>query len=537
MSVNEALRALRDRWGIVVICLLLAVLGAGLATYLTPRQYSSDVTLYVSLQGRAESSDAAYQASQLAKERVVSYGPLLTDERILQPVIDRLRLGVTTAQLAGKIAVTVEPETVVLQAVVTDSSPDRAAAVANALAEEFVGLVQQLEEPFGPAPPPPAPGRAPTPSTQIGAEIIRPATSSAAPVSPNPPFNLALGAALGLLLGVTAAFVRNARDTSIRSPKRLQELSSAPVLSQIAYDGGVPQCPMTIDERFGSPRAEAFRKLRTNLQFLDHSSRHKVIVVTSSVVGEGKTTTACNLALAMAQAGHRVLLMDANLRRPQVSEYLGLDPGPGLTNVLTQNVSWEYTRQRWNVGAFDVMPAGPVPSKPSDLLASWMMADLLYDVRQQYGFVIVDTPALSPVTDAAAVAARADGAVLVVQHRKASEEQVAGALDALHAVSARLLGTVLTMTPRRRRGRVRSYPEPSSTRARPVEQFTSAAAHGRPSEPPPSAGAIQQAGRQHAVPRSVQQDGGHPAVEEDGAAPQQAVANGSAQRPSGTPRP
>ena len=230
---------------------------------------------------------------------------------------------------------------------------------------------------------------------------------------------------------------------------------SVPVLSEIAYDSGVPRAPMTIDERFGSPRAEAFRRLRTNLQFLDHSNRHKVIVVTSSVVGEGKTTTACNLALALAQAGHRVLLMDANLRRPQVSEYLGLDPGPGLTNILTQNVSWEYTRQRWNEGAFDVLPAGPVPAKPSDLLASWMMADLLYDLRQQYGFVIVDTPALWPVTDAAALAARADGAVLVVQHRKSSEEQVAGARDALHAVSARLLGTVLTMTPRGRRGRGR----------------------------------------------------------------------------------
>ena len=538
MSVNEALRILRERFGIVVICLLLAVLGAGVATSMTPRQYSSDVTLYVSLQGRAESSDAAYQASQLAKERVVSYGPLLTDERILQPVIDRLQLRLTTAQLASRIAVTVEPETVVLQAAVTDGSPERAAAIANALAEEFVGLVQQLEEPFGPAPPPPAPGRAPVPSTQIGAQIIRPATSSATPVSPNPPFNLAIGAALGLLVGVTAAFVRAARDTSVRSSKRLQELVSAPVLSEIAYDSGVPRAPMTIDERFGSPRAEAFRRLRTNLQFLDHSNRHKVIVVTSSVVGEGKTTTACNLALALAQAGHRVLLMDANLRRPQVSEYLGLDPGPGLTNILTQNVSWEYTRQRWNEGAFDVLPAGPVPAKPSDLLASWMMADLLYDLRQQYGFVIVDTPALWPVTDAAALAARADGAVLVVQHRKASEEQVAGARDALHAVSARLLGTVLTMTPRGRRGRgrVRSYPEPSSMRARPADQFTSAPQSARPSESPLPAGP-NQPGRKPAVPRQLQQDGVHTAVDEDGAALQQPVANGSVPRSSGTPRP
>ena len=101
MSVNEALRILRERWRIVLLCLLVAVAGAGIATSLTPRQYSSDVTLYVSLQGQAESSDEAYQASQLAKERVSSYAPLLKDERITQPVIDRLQLPTTAAQLAS----------------------------------------------------------------------------------------------------------------------------------------------------------------------------------------------------------------------------------------------------------------------------------------------------------------------------------------------------------------------------------------------------------------------------------------------------
>ena len=180
MTLNDVLRIVRRRWRVVLACLLLGLAAAGVVTYLTPREYSSDVTLYVSLEGRADSSDAAYQASQLAKERVVSYAPLLQDERITQPVIDRLQLPMTAAQLARHITVTVQPDTVVLSAAVTDTSPDRAAAIANALAEEFVGLVQQLEQPFGPetaAPttaPAPAGARAPRPPRRRPRPRLRP---------------------------------------------------------------------------------------------------------------------------------------------------------------------------------------------------------------------------------------------------------------------------------------------------------------------------------------------------------------------------
>ena len=236
VSVNTALRIVRTRWRIVTLCLLLGLLGAGAATYLTPKEYSSDVTLYVSLQGRADSSDAAYQAGQLAKDRVVSYAPLLKDERITQPVIDKLRLGITAGQLADRIQVTVQPDTVVLSAAVTDVSPQRAADIANALASEFVGLVGDLEQPIGPAPPPPAPGQSAAQPTKIGVQIIRPASAVLVPISPRPAFNLALGAALGLLVGLAAAFLRDSRDTRLRSGERLREISGAPVLAEIPHE-------------------------------------------------------------------------------------------------------------------------------------------------------------------------------------------------------------------------------------------------------------------------------------------------------------
>lgn len=547
MSVNEALRIVRTRWRTVVVCLLLGLLGAGVATTLTPRQYSSNVTLYVSLQGRAESSEAAYQASQLATERVVSYAPLLKDGRITQPVIDRLQLGTTPAELADRITVTVQPETVVLSAAVTDISPDRAAATANALAEEFVGLVQELEQPFGPAPPPAAPGQQAQTQTKIGVQIIRPAAADPNAISPNVPFNLALGGALGLLAGLAGAFLRNARDTHIRSADRLRALTGAPILSEIAADRDARRHPLTLGAPPGSLRVEAFRKLRTNLQFIGADRPHRVIVVTSAAIGEGKSTTACNLALALADAGSRVLLVDVNLRSPQVDRYLGLAPGAGVVNVLAGRISVRHAVLRWIEGGLDVLPAGPVPFNPSELLASRATAELIDEVKQRYDFVILDAPALLPVTDAAAVAARADGVVLVVRHGRTSEEQVAAAMATLDAVHAPLLGVALTGTPapRWRRRPIATYPEldpvPSQQRT-PAPTVSPkppvAQAPPRTLEIPPAAAAGSSTTNgtpSHGTPTHGTPASGVPTNGQE-AVPTEQLANGMGGRPSPTPR-
>ena len=524
MTVERAMRMLRERWGIAVLCVVLGLLGAGVATYLTPRAYSSDVTLYVSLQGRAESSDDAYQADRLAQARVQSYVPLLTDERITQPVIDRLALAMTPAELASRITITVEPESTVLTAAVRDSTPDGAAAIANAVAAEFVGLVGELEQPIGPAPPAPPPGQPAQEPTRIGVQVVRPAVAQPVPVSPDMPFNLALGGALGLLVGIAAMVVRDMRDTSVRSAADVEELAEVPVLAEIAHDRRVPTRPLLVDDPFGSPRAEAFRKLRTNLQFLNGARGRGVIVVTSARVGEGTSTTACNLAITLAEAGNRVLLVDANLRDPGVADYLGVDSVPGLVDVLAGRMVWPYARKPWNRGGFDVLPAGSVAHDHSQLLSSFGLADLLGDMRNHYHFIVVDTPALLPVSDAAAVAARADGVVLVVQHRQTSKEQVAAAVAALRSVSARLLGTVLTM----RRGR----PGPD---ARLPSYRTPAPPPRRDLAPVPAPVRAEITSPPLGIPQAIPEQGTNGKAHE-GDSESAGHADGSARRPSPTPR-
>ena len=191
------------------------------------------------------------------------------------------------------------------------------------------------------------------------------------------------------------------------------------------------------------------------MQFLGPDRPHRVITVASATAGEGTSTTACNLALALADAANRVLLVDLNLRSPSVEQYLGMEPSTGAASVLAGRIPAKRAVRRWAEGRLDVLTSGGTPFNPSELLASRATDALLDEVRPHYDFIIIDTPALLPVTDAAVVAARSDGVILLVQYGRSAEDQVVAALNVLEAVKAPLLGVVLTRTPAPRHADIR----------------------------------------------------------------------------------
>ncbi|MCA1721071.1 MAG: CpsD/CapB family tyrosine-protein kinase [Actinobacteria bacterium] len=196
-------------------------------------------------------------------------------------------------------------------------------------------------------------------------------------------------------------------------------------------------------------RAEAFRQLRTNLQFLEVDEPVRSFVITSSVPKEGKSTTACNLAITLAQAGVRTLLIEGDLRRPRIADYLGLEGAIGVTNVLIGQVPLQDALQPWGNGTLSVLASGPLPPNPSELLASRGMHELLAEVEKSFDMVIIDAPPLLPVTDAAILSTMTGGALLGVRCRSTKRDQLRRAADALEAVDARVLGAVLNMVPRR----------------------------------------------------------------------------------------
>ncbi|WP_370617609.1 polysaccharide biosynthesis tyrosine autokinase [Mumia sp. Pv 4-285] len=437
MGVHELLQILRRRWLLITSCVVVALAVAGIFVARATPEYTSTTRLFVSTP-QSDGADA-YQGGLFSQQRVASYATLITGQAVAQRVVNRLELDESPSELSAQISATVVPETVVLEIAVTDPDPEQAQRLAEAVATEFSSYVRDLEtSEKGEAAP-------------IKATVVDQASLPDSPTSPNIPRSLGLALLLGLLVGVGAALLREALDTSVRSLADLEAETDAPLLGTIPYDSTADRSPLVTQIGLLAPRTEAFRVLRTNLQFIDVDSARKAIVVTSSVPEEGKTTTAINLALTLAIAQHRVVLVEGDLRRPRVADYMGLTSGIGLTSVMIGRRTLAEAVQPTANSFLDVLTSGPIPPNPAELLQSQAMADTLRELRATYDIVLVDAPPLLPITDAAVLASQCDGAVLVVSGKKTTRDQVRQSVDRLNGVGARLLGTVMTMTPARSR--------------------------------------------------------------------------------------
>ena len=276
------------------------------------------------------------------------------------------------------------------------------------------------------------------------------------PVSPIRFRNIGLAALLGLLVGLGVALLRESLDNTVKSGQDIQAVTGGALLGHVPFDSQATKRPLITELETHAPRVEATRMLRTNLQFVHVDHESKIFVVTSSVPQEGKTTTAINLAIATAKAGQSVLLLEGDLRRPKVAEYLHLEGTVGLTTVLIGKVDIEEAIQTWGDDGLEVITSGAKPPNPAELVQSDAMKTTLDKLRGRYDLIIVDAPPLLPVTDGALLSAEADGAILIVRHGKTTKDQVAQAARHLAAVDATLLGTVLNMT-RQRGGRGNAY--------------------------------------------------------------------------------
>ncbi len=423
--------------------LAFVVLGGALAvaaTWRTTKQYAASVTMVVSSPDSTDGAAGAYQGSLLSQQRVKSYANLVSSDRVASAVIDRLHLLTTPEDLRGQIVAAAVPDTVLLKATVRDRDPGQARAIADAVGSEFSRAVAQIEAPSGDRPP------------SVRVSVWERAKLPDSPVSPQPTRNVALGILLGLILGFSASIIRFRLDTSISGPDDAADATNLPNLATIGYDTDTVRRPLITDARPHSARAEAFRQLRTNLQFVDVDAGPRSIIITSSLPGEGKTTTACNLAISLAQSGHRVCLIEGDLRRPAFGSYLGVESAAGLTSVLIGAADLDDVLQPWGegrvgAGKVEVLASGPVPPNPSELLGSKNMAELIELLHSRFDYVLIDAPPLLPVTDAAVLATRTDGVLLVARVGRTRREQLRRATEALRAVDARMIGTVLNMVP------------------------------------------------------------------------------------------
>jgi polysaccharide biosynthesis transport protein len=290
--------------------------------------------------------------------------------------------------------------------------------------------------------------------------IVDRAATPPAPIEPNVPRNLLFALVLGLASGVGLAFLLEGLDNTVRTTEQAQMISGLPSMGMIplgsrsAREGPNPKrlviatskeaVELVTQVRPQSQMAESYRALRTSLLLSNLGAPPKVIMVTSALPQEGKTTTSINCAVVLAQKGVRVLLIDADLRRPSIHKTLGMGPHSGLSNVLTGSTTLEHAITRTAIlPNLFVLAAGTPPPNPAELLASTNMRDVLAQLREQYDHIVIDTPPSLSVTDAVVLSPRADAVVLVIRSGQTTKTALRRSRDILTQVNAKVVGVLL----------------------------------------------------------------------------------------------
>ncbi len=435
MTIHDYRRVFRERWLILLLAVLIGA-GAGAAGhFLRPEKYTATLEMYISTRS-VSPNESVFAGEGAPDRRVKSYAKLVTSGRVTSAVVRELQLSMSPDELASRLTAATSSESVVIELFAVDTSPEQAAAIANAAARQLSEVVDDLESVT-------TPGKV----SPVAVQTVQPAAVPTSPTGRALWQWVLLGTLVGIAAGVVLALVRNAMDNTVKSLAQLRQVSGVPNLGVILADSQVRKRPLIVHDDPQSPRAEAFRQLRTNVQFVDVENEHKILTVASPVAGEGKTTTLVNLAIALGAAGKRVLIVEADLRRPKAADMLSIDRSVGLTSVIAGRMPVLQAIRTWKSGPIDMLASGPLPPNPSELLAHHRMRSILGELRQRYDVILVDTPPLIPVTDAAAIAPATDGVILLCQFHRTTRPQIDAAVEALGAVGATIVGSVFTMVP------------------------------------------------------------------------------------------
>lgn len=430
MTLNQFALVLRQYWRSIVAVALTIILATVAVTMLTPKQYTASSTLFLTVNGAGSASELN-QGSSYTERQVASYAKVATSAMVLDPVISSLHLPETTTELAKELTVSSPSNTSLLQVSVTQPTAEGAKQVADAVANQLVASVTKLSTS--------------TSQALVKATVTDPAAVPESPSSPKWAQNIALGLVLALLLGIGQAVLRRTLDTRVRSTADVADTVDEALLGTISRTG-VRSKKSGYGYGYGAstnPVDEDLRRLRTNLRFLGlGTTRLPYLVITSATALEGKTYTSTGLARVLTEAGSRILLIDADLRRPMVSEWLDIDGSVGLSQVLSGQLDLPDAIQTAPDG-FDVIPAGPIPPNPAELLGQPRMRAALEALSHSYDLILIDSSPVLPVTDGVVLAELAGSAVLVARADKVTRPQLRMAADSVTAGGGEVLGIIL----------------------------------------------------------------------------------------------
>jgi len=452
MEFKDYVRIVLSHWVGVVLLTVLGVAGAFAYNATQPQVYEASATGLLTV-GRTNDTTAATIGDQLAKNRVTSYVAVATTTQVADTVVDSgalegTDLPTTPGALIGHISVSHDDDTVLITIAARASQPEYAATLANAWVDALAAQVEAIDGAKQ------ATSDASESSDATQNQGLKMVTlTQAAPghlVLPRTSLNLLVGLLVGALIGFVYALVRHQFDRRLRSPEDVEKQFGIPVIGMIPQSSHMrhadgKELALAVTGSLSASTAstaEGFRKLRTNLAYMDVDHPPQIIVVTSPKQSDGKSTVAANLAAAIAIGGQQVTLIDGDLRRPTVADSLAVVDGAGLTDVLVGRVTPDQVMQDHpDVPGLRILASGAIPPNPSELLGSNAMQTLISDLAED-AMVIIDAPPLLPVTDAAVLTRSADGAIVVVSHNGTLDTELAASLSHISAVHGRTLGIV-----------------------------------------------------------------------------------------------
>jgi succinoglycan biosynthesis transport protein ExoP len=411
---------------LIALVVLACVGGAVLATKLTTPEYQTSAKLIVNGSSNVSVADELTNR-QLAIERATAFAQIVSTGPAVHAALKEAQTAEGPFSSSGSPVISgsssgTDPFVVIN---VEDTDPRRAQAVANAFVKVLPNVLARLNQ-----------------STTEPHEIesLNPATFPTTPVSPKALQNLLIGFALGIVLGAGAAFVLESLDRRLKDSDDVETATGLTVLGVVPFD--MPGEATPAESHPMSVRSEAYRKVRTNLAFVNEGGTPKSIIITSAASSEGKTSLAVNLAIAGARAGQRVVLVDADLRRPMVHTYLQITDQPGLVDVLAGTTELSDAIRFTEKGHFDVLTSGPVPSNPNELIGSETMLKTIRQLELDYSTVIIDTPPVLPVADALHLSVCVDAVVIVTRLGETTRDRLRRAKEGLVNVHANIVGVV-----------------------------------------------------------------------------------------------
>jgi capsular exopolysaccharide synthesis family protein len=434
LTVLDLLKAVRKHFLTSAIGFgVILVFTVALSVLVTPK-YSASSELFASYDDQSTASQdisSINTAGSYISTQIKTYPSLVTTQAVLDPVISELNLDMTVEELGELVAVTNPANTMLIDISVETDNAAQSQKIANAVAESLSNTVKSSLYSSSNSP--------------VKLAVVQKATLPDSPSSPNIKLNLLIGIVLGIIVGILAALVKDMTDTRLSSVRDLQNITNAPLLGSIPDNDAVKQGAPVVSSAPSSLVAEEYRRVRANLSFIApvKGLNSRLIVVTSTEPGEGKTTTSVNIAAAFAENGSKVLLIDADLRHPSVATKIGLEEAVGLSHVLSGQANVADVVQRYWKANFHIMPAGPKPPNASLLLNSSTMEAMVVQALKQYDYVIVDTTPMTIAADAGMFGRMGNGVVMVVGRGICDKKDLATTLQQLGNVDVPVIGTVL----------------------------------------------------------------------------------------------